>query len=64
MRGRIGGPPDRGAQRVLHAATADVPSGSYLEDDRVTGPSTEVTDAGNRRRLAELFTPRLTPFAA
>lgn len=63
MAGRIGGPPDRGARRVLHAATADVPSGSYLEDDMPTAPSAEVKDPGNRRRLTELFTARLTPFA-
>ena len=64
MMGRIGGPPDRGAQRVLYAATARVPSGSYLEGDEPTAPSSEVRDPGNRRRLVELFTARLTPFAA
>lgn len=63
MMGRIGGPPDGGARRVLHAATARVPSGSYLEDDRPTTPSAEALDPGNRRRLTQLFTRRLTPFA-
>lgn len=64
MMGRIGGPPDRGAERVLHAARARVPSGSYFEDDAPTAPSAEVRDPGNRRRLTELFIARLSPFAA
>jgi NAD(P)-dependent dehydrogenase (short-subunit alcohol dehydrogenase family) len=64
MMGRIGGPPSVGAAHVLVAATADVPSGSYLEDDRVVEPSAEVRDPANRSRLARLYTSRLTPFAA
>ena len=56
--------PDHGAARVLRAATADVPSGSYLENDRVVAPSPEVADRGNRDRLAMLFWARLRPFAA
>lgn len=64
MMGRVGGPPGRGAQRVLHAATAAVPSGSYLEEDRPTAPSPAVGDPANRRWLAELFTDRLTPFGS
>ena len=64
MMGRIGGSPNVGAAHVLAAAAADVPSGSYLEGDRVVAPSAEVTDPGNRARLARLFTERLTPFAS
>ena len=64
MMGRIGGPPSRGAERVLHAAAADAPSGSYLEDDRVVAPSSEVADPRNRARLTALYRERLTPFAA
>ncbi|AYF97998.1 SDR family NAD(P)-dependent oxidoreductase [Protaetiibacter intestinalis] len=64
MMGRIGGPPSRGAERVLHATVADVPSGSYLEDDRVVAPSPEVTDPGNRARLAALYVGRLAPVAS
>lgn len=63
MMGRIGGPPSVGAPRVLHAATADVPSGSYLENDAPTVPSSEVSDPVNRRLLTRLFVERLTPFA-
>jgi NAD(P)-dependent dehydrogenase (short-subunit alcohol dehydrogenase family) len=64
MMGRIGGPPTVGAAHVLAAAAADVPSGSYLEGDRVVPPSAEATDSGNRARLARLYIDRLTPFAA
>ncbi|SDY64532.1 SDR family NAD(P)-dependent oxidoreductase [Herbiconiux ginsengi] len=63
MMGRIGGPPSVGAARVLHAITADVPSGSYLENDRVVAPSAEVRDPENRERLARLYWTRLAPFA-
>ncbi|MFS4506182.1 SDR family NAD(P)-dependent oxidoreductase [Clavibacter sp. Sh2141] len=62
MTGGIGGPPTEGAARVLFAATADVPSGSYLEHDRVTPPSAEVRDTANRGRLAQLYRDRLSPF--
>jgi NAD(P)-dependent dehydrogenase (short-subunit alcohol dehydrogenase family) len=64
MMGRIGGPPAVGAGHVLFAATADVRSGSYLEDDRVVEPSPEVRDPARRAALARLYTERLTPFAA
>ncbi|WP_432826074.1 SDR family NAD(P)-dependent oxidoreductase [Dactylosporangium sp. CA-092794] len=63
MMGRIGGPATGGAARVLHAAVADVPSGSYLEDDRVVSPSADVTDPSNRERLTALYWERLLPFA-
>ena len=63
MTGGTGGPPSRGAARVLFAASADVPSGSYLENDSVTAPSSEVLDRDNRARLAALFAERLAPFA-
>lgn len=63
MMGRIGGPPSAGAARVLYAAVADVPSGSYLEEDRVVAPSSEVTRTANRKRLAVLYWKRLSPFA-
>lgn len=63
MMGRIGGPPTVGADRVLYAATATVPSGSYLENDRVVSPSGEALDPGNRARLAALYGERLSPFA-
>lgn len=64
MTGGTGAPPSSGAARVLFAAWADVPSGSYLEDDRVVAPSAEVRDPGNREELARLFRQRLTPSAA
>lgn len=64
MMGRIGGPPTIGAARVIHAALADVPSGSYLENDRIVAPSSEATDPRNRAQLAELYGARLRPFAA
>lgn len=64
MMGRIGGPPSRGAKRVLHAATADVPTGSYLEDDQVVHPSAAVTSPRNRELLTELFWTRLSAFAS
>lgn len=63
MMGRIGGPPTRGAARVLHAAVADVPSGSYLEDDHVVSPSGDAADPSNRKRLADLYWERLLPLA-
>jgi NAD(P)-dependent dehydrogenase (short-subunit alcohol dehydrogenase family) len=63
MMGRIGGPPTQGASRVLFAATADVPSGSYLESDVVVEPSSEGTDPRNRAKLARLFQDRLLPVA-
>lgn len=64
MTGGTGGSPSRGAARVLFAATTDVPSGSYLEDDRVVTPSADVLDVGNREQLARLYWERLAPFAA
>jgi len=48
----------------IRGAAADVPSGSYLEGDRVIEPSAAATDAGNRARLAGVYIERLTPFAA
>ncbi|RWZ67767.1 SDR family NAD(P)-dependent oxidoreductase [Labedella populi] len=64
MTGGTGGPPSHGAARVLFAASADVPSGSYLESDRVVSPSAEVLDAINRKHLTRLYGQRLAPFAA
>lgn len=64
MMGRIGGPPEGGAARVLYAATADVPTGAYLEHDRVVVPSDDVHNPENRRRLAGLYGDRLPRFAA
>lgn len=64
MAGPVGRPPTAGAEHVLVAATADVPSGSYLENDRVVPTSAESRDPGNRRRLAELYWDRLPQFAA
>ena len=64
MAGPVGGPPTVGAEHVLFAATADVPSGSYLEDDQVVPTSAESRDPDNRRRLAELYWDRLPRFAA
>lgn len=63
MAGRVGGPPSGGAARVLHAAFADVPSGSYLEGDTPTAPGSAVSDPADRRRLTRLFLERLSPFA-
>jgi hypothetical protein len=63
MAGRIGGPPAAGADRVLHAAVSEAPTGSYLEDDRVSRPSADVLDPGIRRGLATLLTARLAPVA-
>ena len=63
MTGGIGGPPSQGAVRVLFAATAAVPSGSYLENDRVVAPSSDVVDPANRSRLSALFLTRLSRFA-
>ncbi|MBB5825837.1 SDR family NAD(P)-dependent oxidoreductase [Micromonospora carbonacea] len=64
MMGRIGGPPARGAARVLHAAVADVRSGSYLEDDHVVSSSADATDPSNRKQLTALYWDRLLRFAA
>jgi NAD(P)-dependent dehydrogenase (short-subunit alcohol dehydrogenase family) len=64
MTGGIGGPPTHGAARVLHAAVADVPSGSYLEADRVVAPAADALDPAQRARLAALYWERLAPFAA
>jgi NAD(P)-dependent dehydrogenase (short-subunit alcohol dehydrogenase family) len=64
MMGRIGGPPADGAARVLHAATADLPSGTYLEGDHVVDPGAEARDPANRRDLVSLYVERLTPFVA
>jgi len=63
MMGGIGGPPERGAERVLYAAAAVVPSGSYLENDRVVQPSDEVGGRQNREQLAALYRARLRPYA-
>jgi NAD(P)-dependent dehydrogenase (short-subunit alcohol dehydrogenase family) len=63
MMGRIGGRPAIGAERVVNAALAAVPTGSYLEDDAVVTPSSEVTDRRNREQLTELFWSRLHRFA-
>ncbi|GAB3147334.1 SDR family NAD(P)-dependent oxidoreductase [Microbacterium neimengense] len=62
MMGRIGGPPVRGATRVIHAATAALPSGSYLENDQLVQPSSEVTRRRNRELLTELYMRRLRPY--
>ncbi len=62
MTGGTGGPPSHGAARVLFAASADVPSGSYLENDQVVSPSADSLDRRNRARLAHAFRERLTPF--
>ena len=62
MAGSVGGPPSVGAERVLHAALATVASGSYLENDRVVSPSSEVLEPDNRARLAELYWERLSPY--
>ncbi|MDQ7991248.1 MAG: SDR family NAD(P)-dependent oxidoreductase [Propionicimonas sp.] len=64
MNGPAGAPPSHGGARVLHAATADAPTGSYLEGDRVVDPSPEAADPSNRRSLVALYTARLAPFAA
>jgi NAD(P)-dependent dehydrogenase (short-subunit alcohol dehydrogenase family) len=64
MMGQIGGSPAVGAAHVLYAATAQVPSGPYLEDDRVVAPSAEVTNRENQERLALLYWERLSRFAA
>lgn len=61
MMGRIGGPASAGAEHVLHAAAAAVPTGSYLEDDRVVDPSPEALSTANRERLASLYWRRLSP---
>ncbi|MFJ6198186.1 SDR family NAD(P)-dependent oxidoreductase [Micromonospora sp. NPDC092111] len=63
MMGRIGGPPRQGAARVFYATVADVPSGSYLEDDRVVLPSADATDPANREQLTTLYWERLLRFA-
>lgn len=63
MMGRIGGPASHGADLVLAATTAAVPSGSYLEDGRVVSPSADSLDPGNRARLTAVFRERLSPFA-
>jgi xanthine/CO dehydrogenase XdhC/CoxF family maturation factor len=44
-----------GAARVLYGVTADVPTGSYLVDDRITLPSADATDPGNQHRIASLL---------
>jgi len=64
MMGRIGGSPSHGAARVLFAAAATVPSGSYLEGDRIVAASPEVGRRRNRELLTELFWSRLRPHAA
>jgi NAD(P)-dependent dehydrogenase (short-subunit alcohol dehydrogenase family) len=64
MMGRIGGSPAHGAARVLHAATAAVPSGSYLESDRVVEPSREASSSRNRHALTDLYWSRLNLFTA
>lgn len=64
MSGRIGGLPTAGAEHVLFAADASVPTGSYLEGDRVVPTSAESRDPGYRQRLAELYWDRLPRFAA
>jgi NAD(P)-dependent dehydrogenase (short-subunit alcohol dehydrogenase family) len=64
MMGRIGDPPVRGATRVLLAATAALPSGSYLENDQLVQPSSEVTRRRNRELLVELYASRLQPHVA
>lgn len=64
MMGHVGGPPSRGAELVLAASTAIVPSGSYLENGTAVSPSADALDPGNRARLTALFRERLSPFAA
>lgn len=39
-------------------------SGTYLEAGSVTSPSTEVSDAHNRKQLTRLYLQRLGPFAS
>lgn len=62
MMGRIGGPASRGAELVLAASRAAVPSGSYLENGHVVRPSADSLDPSNRARLASVFRERLSPF--
>ena len=64
MMGRIGGPASHGAELVLAASEAAVPSGSYFENCRVVNPSADSLDPHNRARLAAAFEQRLTPFVA
>lgn len=64
MAGPIGSPPSDGARRVLGAAVADIPSGSYLENHEVVPPSPDVRDPANRAALTRLYLERLTPYAA
>ncbi len=58
MAGHIGGPPSNGAARILYAATARVPTGSYLVEDRAGSPSADAADPDNQRRIAALLAPR------
>jgi NAD(P)-dependent dehydrogenase (short-subunit alcohol dehydrogenase family) len=64
MMGRIGGPPSRGAELVLAASTAAVPSGSYLENGTVVNPSADTLDPDSRARLTALSRERLSSLAA
>ncbi len=64
MMGRIGGPPSHGAARVMHAALTEVPSGSYLENDRVVASSLEIAERRNRALLAGIYRDRLSRFAS
>lgn len=62
MMGRIGGPASHGAELVLAASRAAVPSGGYVENGHVVSPSADSLDPGNRARLAAVFRERLSPF--
>lgn len=61
MMGHIGGPASHGAELVLAASTAAVPSGSYFETGQVVSPSADSLDPGNRARLTAVFRERLSP---
>ncbi|SKC56880.1 SDR family NAD(P)-dependent oxidoreductase [Plantibacter cousiniae (nom. nud.)] len=62
MMGRIGGPASQGAELVLAASAAAVPSGSYLENGSVVSASADSLDPANRAWLATIFRERLSPF--
>ncbi|MCU1407099.1 MAG: NAD(P)-dependent dehydrogenase, short-chain alcohol dehydrogenase family [Glaciihabitans sp.] len=63
MMGRIGGPATYGAELVLTASTAAVPSGSYLENGQVVPSSADSLDPANRARFTAVLQERLSPLS-
>lgn len=59
MMGRVGGSPRVGAAHTWHAATATLPTGSYLEGDRILTPGPPAGDVRTRAVVSAVIERRI-----